>query len=118
MANKNYTQYILLAAIAVFIIVGIANYGSPSGYSPLKAAQSTSRYDVKEYVCEWDNGWKWIGDTSTNTYKLGHSLSRTEAYCNNAAWTCIDVAGNSIITVTGTADCDVHTEGAKCFCRR
>ena len=111
MANKKYTQYILLAAIAVFIVVGLANYGgTPSGYA--------GRYDVTEWTCDWDNGWHWTGETSTNTWQLERFISQTEAYCKTGTWTCIDIEGDSILTTSTTAECGSYTQFAVCRCRR
>ena len=115
MAKKNFTQYVLLAAIAVFIVVGIANFGAgPSGSS----VEQSTRYEVTVWTCEWNNGWHWTGQTHDYTWKLGSLLSRTEAYCNAGTWTCTDVSGSSIIRGTESAECGYGTEGAVCFCRR
>lgn len=116
MAKRNYAQHMLLVAIVVFIIVGIANYGAtPSG----SAAEQSTRFDVTEYTCTWANGWHWIGYTSEYKWTLGHILTRAEAYCNDPAWrwVCVDDTGRSLI---GTShDCTYgDMEGAVCTCIR
>lgn len=110
MEKVTYKQFIVLATVAVFIIVGIANYSpaeSPSGYS--------TRYDVTSWTCTWDNGWKWIGETNDYTWKLGSLLSETEAYCKDGIWTCKKASGELI---TEIAECDYSTDGAICTCAR
>lgn len=119
--KRNYTQHILLVAIVVFIIVGIANYGgTPSG----SIIEKTTRYDVTSYECKWgegsyltSGGWHWIGKTSDYTWTLGHLLTRAEAYCKDWTWVCKDI--NGIDLGTGTQDCSYGgMEGAVCTCAR
>ncbi len=96
--KQNYTQYLFLAAIAVFIIVGIANYGaSTSGhyieYSP------GSKSSVNIWTCtEFNNNYYWEGTARSgmiwneqgelrkqDAECIGHFSCGSSSYCGSSS---------------------------------